>query len=193
MGLIRLIIAAALGAAAMLLLPRPGVLAATQELIAFLSLLMAGLLPAMIVTATILRGGSFSARRVDEYGGALQQQLNFWAVLFVAAGAATAAIVIAKIFSAQGVSPAFGLGRFSVPSIRLVDVALAVGGAGVGVVLQRLRPAFVGLLSLLDLNVATAKGEALVNDRSRRDLLTREAEGSQQVQPYDAYAADRRG
>ncbi|QLQ12850.1 MAG: hypothetical protein HZY74_05470 [Brevundimonas sp.] len=69
MGLVRSVAAGAIGAAVAIIIPRAGLLAATQEIIGFLSLLMAGLLPAMVITATILRGDGFSARRLDEYGG----------------------------------------------------------------------------------------------------------------------------
>lgn len=190
MGLIRLVFSALVGGVVFALLPQAGVLAATQEIIAFLSLLMAGLLPAMIVTATILRGGSFSARRIEEYGGALEKQLMFWAVLFVAAGTATAAIVFAKVFSAPTVSFDLAIWKFHLRAEVVVRAALALGGAGVGVVLYRLRPAFQGLISLLHLNVATAKGEALVNDRSRRDSLVQQAQAGEDVKPYGFQRTD---
>ncbi|MHB8283618.1 MAG: hypothetical protein ACYDD1_02985, partial [Caulobacteraceae bacterium] len=109
MGLARLMGSALLGGIVAGLIPRAGFLAATQELIGFLALIMAGLLPAMILTATILKGSGISARRVEEYGGALRAQLRFWAVLFFAAGLAAFGIVGAKMYSAPNVVAHFNL------------------------------------------------------------------------------------
>lgn len=171
-GLVRTGLAAILGAALFCALPRPGILAATQELIGFLALLMAGLLPAMTLTATILRGEGISARRVDEYAGALRLQLRFWAVLFGASAIATAAISSAKVFSAQGVGFEWSISRLHVTEASVVTLSLLVAGASIGVVLQRLYPAYQGLQSLLTLNVNMAKSEAMSRDRAIRDGLT---------------------
>jgi hypothetical protein len=170
-GLARTGLAAILGAALFYALPRPGILAATQELIGFLALLMAGLLPAMTLTATILRGEGISVRRVEEYAGALRLQLRFWAVLFASSAIATAAISSAKVFSAQGVSIDWSVSRFHVTEGSVVTFSLFIAGASIGVVLQRLYPAYQGLQSLLTLNVNMAKSEAMSRDRAIRDGL----------------------
>ncbi len=173
--LVRLLLAVGLGAISAYCLPTSGLLAATQEIIAFLALLMAGLLPAMILTATILRGGGLSAKRVEEYGRALQLQLRFWAFLFGAAGVATLGIVFAKIFSAAGVKIDFQIFTLQIDEKKLTIAALICAGSGLGVVFQRLRPAYAGLVSLLHLNVNMAKTEAMVHDRTLRDALTTES------------------
>ena len=184
MGFVRLALATLLGGAAAVALPRHGVLSATQEIIAFLTLLMAGLLPAMILTATILRGDSLSAKRVEEYGAALRLQLRFWSRLFVAATVATAGVVIAKIFA----DPETHLhlvfrGRY-LDAADVTTIAVFVEGAGISVVIQSLRAAFRGIVSLLDLNVRMAKVDALENDKSRLDALDVQAREVASASPY---------
>lgn len=171
-GVVRTGLAALVGAALLYALPRPGVLAATQELIGFLALLMAGLLPAMTLTATILRGEGISARRVEEYAGALRLQLRFWAVLFAAAAISTGAIAMAKVFSTPGVAFDWSFRRIHLTERTVVDVCLVVAGAGLGLVLRRLAAAYEGLQSLLGLNVTMARSEAIARDRAAHDALS---------------------
>lgn len=191
MGLVRSVAAGAIGAAVAIIIPRAGLLAATQEIIGFLSLLMAGLLPAMVITATILRGDGFSARRLDEYGGGLALQLRFWAVLFAAAGLATLGVVGAKVFAADGVTVRLAIRDAVVlTDDRLTTAFLLIFGAGTGVVLQRLVPAYQGLHSLLILNVSMARAAALANDRSIADALQADAAASK---PPPEYAKMRAG
>lgn len=171
-GIVRTGLAALIGATLLYALPRPGVLAATQELIGFLALLMAGLLPAMTLTATILRGEGISARRVEEYAGALRLQLRFWAILFAAAAISTAAIAMAKVFATPGVAISVSIRGFEFTQRTIVDASLAVAGAGLGLVIRRLYGAYEGLQSLLGLNVMMAKSEAIARDRGVHDALS---------------------
>lgn len=187
MGLLRTLLAIGLGCFVAVALPRAGVLAATQEMIGFLALLMAGLLPAMVVTATVLRGDGFSAKRLDAYGGALEAQLRFWALLFAAAGLATLGVVAMKVFSQTGVSVRFSVGERSFTEQDIVSIAVGLFGAGTGLVMQRLWPAYEGLKSLLQLNVQMARAQALANDRSLADALQRDAENAV---PPAAYAPE---
>ena len=189
MGFVRLTLAALLGGIAAVLLPRHGVLSVTQEVIAFLSLLMAGLLPAMILTATILRGDSLSAKRVDEYGAALRLQLRFWSRLFVAATVATAGVIASKIYSDLDAQFAIAVkGHLLLNADRVAAAAIFLEGAGVGVVIQRLQAAFRGVVSLLDLNVRMAKVDALENDKSRLDALDAAAKDIASLSPYASNA-----
>lgn len=184
MGLVRTLVALGLGGIVAWALPRAGILAATQEIIAFLSLLMAGLLPAMVVTATVLRGDGFSAKRLEAYGGGLRLQLRFWGVLFAAAGIATAGVVAMKIVSAPGVAAQYALGRFVLEADAFLTFFTVVFGAASGVVLQRLWPAYQGLQSLLTLNVTMARAQALANDRSIADALQKDVERAKAPEAY---------
>lgn len=183
-GLARLLIFGTAGAAIACWLPRNGVVAATQEMIAFLALLMAGLLPAMILTATILKGSGLSVKRIDEYGGALRAQMRFWGVLFGAAGIATLGVVGTKIFSAPGVAFEFQLHVINLNAANVTGFFVGLSGFGIGAVFQRLLPAYRGLKSLLDLNVQLARVEALANDRSLLDALERDVSGHGTPEAY---------
>lgn len=190
-GLVRLLIFGVAGAAIACWLPRLGIVAATQEMIAFLALLMAGLLPAMILTATVLKGSGLSVKRIDEYGGALRAQMRFWAVLFGAAGMGTLGVVGTKIFSTTGVSFEFEYRSLVVDAGGITSFFVAMSGFGIGVVFQRLLPAYRGLKSLLDLNVQLARVEALANDRTLLDALERDASGHGTPEAYRMISAGR--
>ena len=183
-GLARLLIAAIIGGVFAFVAPIAGVMAASQEIIGFLALLMAGLLPAMTLTSTILRGTGFSSRRIEEYGGALGQQMLFWAVLFASALIATLGIVGAKVFSANGVTFVLQLRGAAFDQSDAARIFLVVAGMGTGVVFQRLRPAYLGLRSLLSLSIQLAKAEALNGDRERRELLIKQSEELGADDPY---------
>lgn len=183
-GLIRLGLAGAVGSLVFTLLPRAGVLAATQELIAFLALLMAGLLPAMTLTATILRGDGISAVRVEQYGNALMAQMRFWAMLFLLAGVSTVGIVSAKVLFTQNAEFHYSVWKLSVDSAVLGSISLGVAGFGFGAVLQRLYPSYLGLRSLLTMNVNMAKAQALSNDRSLADSLEQQARSARPPSVY---------
>lgn len=159
------------GAALMLWLPRTGILSATQEVIGFLALLMAGLLPAMTVTATVLRGEGISAKRVSEYTGALRAQMRFWGTLFGAAALSTLGIILAKVFSAPGVAFSVALKWVELSEKGMTALGVGVAGFGLGIVLARLYPAYEGLVSLLQLNSAMAHVEAIARDRTARDAF----------------------
>ncbi|MDP3853135.1 hypothetical protein [Phenylobacterium sp.] len=184
MGIVRALIAGILGGAFALALPRLGVLAATQEIIAFLSLLMAGLLPAMILTATILRGDGMSVHRVDSYTAALQAQMVFWATLFLAALATTVAIVGAKIFSTTGVDFSLALPKLTFTDQDATTLCVGAAGAGVGVVFQRLHPAFVGIQSLLELNGQLARAQAKLTQTALAEALLAESRAARTPEAY---------
>ena len=156
--------------------PAKSLLAASAEVIAFITLIMAGLLPAMMLTATALRGDAFSATRVRELGLRLRAQLRFWAILFLFALVAVMGICAAK---ACNDSPAIisTLGRWSVkyPTAPLTTGALMLGYASLSVVLVRLYPAYKGLRSLLELTITMAEAQALSNDRALVDALDAKA------------------
>ncbi len=147
----------------------------SQELIALFGLLLAGALPTMILTATILRAGAFSPKRVGDYAKALDSQLSFWFGLFIWALLACVAIMLSKALW-NGANPyivhipAITIGNLKlavtpIPLVPIANVILGVAGAQVA---YRLLPMLAGLRSLLRLNSEIAKEEAA--DKVRRDL-----------------------
>lgn len=174
-GLVRLIVAGVLGAVAFSAFPRVGVLAATQEIIATLGLFMAGLFPTMLLTATVLRAGTMSARRVGEYGAALRAQMHFWTGLFTACFIGTAAIIVAKIFVTEGAAFSIAIAGRTMTEDAVIGCALALAGFAIGVVMQRLPAAYEGILSLLSFNVQMAQNEASAADKKHADAFVQEA------------------
>lgn len=154
-------------------LPPQVILAVSGEVVAFVSLLMAGLLPAMVLTATVLRGDRFSATRVRNLGVALKAQLYFWAQLFLLAVLAVATLTSAKALAAMPATTLPALGQdFGAPLDIAVRVCVAGSVASTAVIVSRLWAAFRGLRSLLNLTIQMAELQALANDRSLHDDLT---------------------
>lgn len=156
------------------LIPPPVIVSVSQELIALFGLLLAGALPTMILTATILRAGAFSPKRVGQYAVALDSQLSFWFGLFIWALFACVSIMISKAlwdpqspYEVRASVPAIGnLGSvtFVLQWSRVADAALGFTGAQV---VCRLFPMLTGLRSLLRLNSLIATEEAAKNAQNQ--------------------------
>lgn len=138
---------------------------ATGELVSFVSLLMAGLLPAMILTATVLKGDSLSLTRVNSYGEALRKQLQFWAVLFGAALTAVLGISVGKVFVEIATSTTPLEAAYLLPARACFGLA----AGALTHILVRLWPAYRGLRSILDLSIAMAATQATAHDRTLRE------------------------
>jgi len=156
-------------------LPGGTVTLVSQELIALFGLLLAGALPTMILTATILRAGAFSPKRVGDYATALDKQLSFWFSLFIWALVACVAIMLSKALWNGGrdchlIIPAVAVGQFrwTVIHIALTPAANFILGFAGAQVAGRLLPMLAGLRSLLRLNSKIAQEEA--EDKVHQDL-----------------------
>jgi hypothetical protein len=145
-----------LGGVCALALPREGILEGSTRIIPFFALLMAGVLPAMMQTVTVLKGDDLSPRAVNEYGGALQDQLEFWAALFASAlsavGSLTLAVIIYKAPALIRLPWDYFLDRNFV-----VDALIFVFGCTAASVFSRVVAAYGGLKSLLKLNLQLAE------------------------------------
>lgn len=153
---LRVAIIMILGGLSALLLPREGILDGSTRIIPFFALLMAGVLPAMMQTVTVLKGDDLSPRAVNEYGTALQDQLEFWAALFASAlsavGSLTLAVIIAKASPLIHLPMAYFLDRDF-----LVDALIFIFGCTAASVFSRVVAAYGGLKSLLKLNLQLAE------------------------------------
>ena len=171
----KLWLASIAGAILCAILPPGTVTLVSQELIALFGLLLAGALPTMILTATILRAGAFSPKRVGDYAKALDNQLSFWFGLFIWALMACVAIMLSKALWNDGAFysahiPAITVGNFKVaiPALPLVPVVNVILGIAGSQVAFRLFPMLAGLRSLLRLNSEIAKEEAA--EKVRKDF-----------------------
>lgn len=168
-----LVLASVGGAVLCAVIPPGMVTIVSQELIALFGLLLAGALPTMILTATILRAGAFSPKRVGEYATALDSQLSFWFSLFIWALIACIAIMLSKAlwnegqpYSVHVPNISFGQMTATIPAIPLVPIANVVLGVAGAQVAYRLLPMLAGLRSLLRLNSEIAKEEAAAKVKS---------------------------
>ena len=171
----KLLLASFGGAIVCAIIPPGTVTLVSQELIALFGLLLAGALPTMILTATILRAGAFSPKRIGEYAKALDSQLSFWFSLFIWALLACVAIMLSKAlwnddhpYSVIIPSMSFGRWTATIPPIPLVPIANVILGIAGAQVAYRLLPMLAGLRSLLRLNSEIAKEEAAA--KVRQDL-----------------------
>jgi hypothetical protein len=157
-----------------LLLPRIGIIEGSTRIIPFFALLMAGVLPAMMQTVTVLKGDDLSPKAVKEYGAALHEQLSFWAALFATAlsavGSLTLAVIISKAPKLISVPWEYYIDRDF-----LIDVLIFVFGCTAASVLSRFVAAYGGLKSLLKLNLQLADRKSQrATSAVLKDLVTPE-------------------
>ena len=154
-------------------LPRDGIIEGSTRIIPFFALLMAGVLPAMMQTVSVLKGDDLSPKAVKEYGGALQEQLQFWAALFASAlsavGSLTFAVVISKAPALIPMPMDYFLDR-NFP----VDVLIFLFGATAASVFSRFVAAYGGLKSLLRLNLQLAERKSQRGAQAAVDALTKQ-------------------
>ncbi|WP_397405217.1 hypothetical protein [Phenylobacterium sp.] len=170
----RLALLSVAGAIIGLLTPPPVATSVSQELIALFGLLLAGALPTMILTATILRAGAFSPKRVGEYGAALERQLSFWFALFIWAMGACVAVMLAKamwddrnpyvLWWPEALTSRL---PFDVPIVEITRLANIMLGICAAQVVYRLFPMLNGLKSLLRLNSLIATEEAVAKAKAQ--------------------------
>jgi hypothetical protein len=178
--LLRVSIVMILGGICAVTLPREGILEGSTRIIPFFALLMAGVLPAMMQTVTVLKGDDLSPRAVNEYGGALQDQLEFWAALFASALSAVGCLTLAVIiYKANALIPLpfnYFLDRDSV-----VDVLIFFFGCTAASVFSRVVEAYGGLKSLLKLNLQLAERKSKRAAASAGAALTKPAKGEPKI------------
>lgn len=147
----------------------------TAEVVAFLAIQAAAVLPAMIFTAGVLRPDGLSPADVERFQLALRAQMRFWISLFALEFAATFAWIAAK--AAQW--------TLTVPAVETYWAAIDASWAWSGFVIfltslamLRTIPFVRGVLSLLD----------LTGELTRRAVLQRIAqqrEGAQHLSRVD--------
>lgn len=153
-------------------LPREGILEGSTRIIPFVALLMAGVLPAMMQTVTVLKGDDLSPKAVHEYGAALKEQLNFWAAIFGSALTTVALLVFAVIISKSNrlISMPF---NYYLDRNFVVDIFLFLFGCTASSVIGRFVSAYGGLKSLLGLNLHLAEKKSLKNAAKAAEGLTK--------------------
>lgn len=145
---------------------------ASQELIGIFGLLMAGVLPTMVLTASVLRAGNFSRHRIQQTQRALSRQMNVWIGLFflcliasvaIVAGKSTGWSIVIKIpdqLAGASILAIFG------GAINFAKLLNAVVFAAIVLVVVRALSVGRGIISILNLNAEMALAEASVRDNT---------------------------
>lgn len=164
-------------------LPPQFLAAVTQELIALFGLMMAAVLPAMTLTATALRSGNLSRKRIDRLYLALRQQLDVWFGMFALSFLLCSCVVLGKIVDWSLLVPLpFGEANF-INLARVINAVIVWGG-----VLFVLRVGAVGrgVLSILKLSHEIAVSEAVEAQNNRHQKIE---EAISAIKPPDGRGA----
>lgn len=163
-----------LGGLFALVLPRAGILEGSTRIIPFFALLMAGVLPAMMQTVTVLKGDDLSPKAVREYGDALQEQLRFWASIFASALSSVGFLTLAVIISKS--PPLIELPQeYYLDTNFIVDTLIFLFGCTACSVLSRFVAAYGGLKSLLKLNLQLAEKKSQKSvEKAAKGIVTEE-------------------
>jgi hypothetical protein len=167
---------AVLAAVAALFLPVGAFREVTQELMAMFGLLMAGILPTMVLTASALRAGNLSVKKLTDYKAALARQMNVWIGLFIISLVASVVVIVGKM-AGWSIPVSFpklekaDLSVFDFDAIRIVNAMIA--GAGALLVLRAFSLGR-GIVSLLTLSSELALGEARLRDEERNKKVDAE-------------------
>ena len=120
----------------------------TTELIAFFAIQSAVILPAMILTAGILRGDGLTIAEVNVYHKALRRQMHFWVTLLSLDFVSVALLIIGKTFGWSIEIPVWHIAK----PVNLNSILVGVTSFVVSLCIFRMAPFVTGVISLLDLN-----------------------------------------
>jgi len=164
-----LVASIAAGVLVLVLLPAGAFKDVTQELMALFGLMMAGVLPTMVLTASVLRAGNLSVQKIKSYRDALRSQMIIWIGLFVISLGASILIVVGKMlsWSLPVVIPLsyFGYSNTEFDLIRVVNALIATS---LSLLLLRAISVGNGIISLLRLSAELAIGEAHAREDGSR-------------------------
>lgn len=167
------------------LLPIGALSNVSGELITFFGFIMAAVLPAMVLTSTVLRAGNLSYRRLQDYSDALEAQLQVWLGLFVIALAGCVFVIAGKA-AAWSIPIQFSLGaKYIAADLAHVLTALTVGCFTL--VMLRAYAIGVGIRSLLKLSTEIALSDAQARDKERIAGLKKEMADMGMSRPSETY------
>ena len=139
---------------------------AAAELIALVAVLMAGILPTAILSATVLRAGGLSVHRIALAQDALLRQMNVWAGLFAVSAVAGVALAIGKLLKWSWI---FHLASVGGPDVNLMPFLNGIITYCLVLLPLRMMTIFTGLRSLIVLSAEIAQSEAAHRDRQAFD------------------------
>ena len=139
----------------------------TSELITFLGIQAAAILPAMIFAAGLLRPATLKLSEAKKYNNAIQSQMHFWITLLVVDILAVITVLVAKTMDWQAfvVMPSLSIDWniswvFNFAILSLLFIAIT-----------RIRGFVVGILSLVKLNAKMLEGAILARESNDAEEL----------------------
>lgn len=143
------------GALSVAFLPPKAFKEVTQELIALFGLMMAGVLPTMVLTASMLRAGNLSVKKLQDYRDALHSQLSIWIGFFLISLFASLFVIIGKMMDWSLVIPLEWIGLKSI-SFDLICILNALIVMSLTLIVLRAVEVGKGVISLLRLSAELA-------------------------------------
>ncbi len=156
------------GSLSLAFLPNDAFKGVTQELIALFGLMMAGVLPTMVLTASVLRAGNLSVKTLKQYRDALRGQMLIWIGLFLISMVGSLLVIVGKVSEWSIV--------FEVPlawaqlhdrTFEIISVLNALIVMALSLVVLRAVAVGNGILSLLRLSADLAISEAQLREDDR--------------------------
>jgi hypothetical protein len=139
--------------------------------------MMAAVLPTMVLTATVLRAGGLSVKRIVDLRNALMRQLHVWAGLFLISLGACVLVIVGQVFdwNIPLTVPTIETRYVAVDGFSF-DVVRILNGAIVGLLtllLVRSKAVVDGLRSLIALSADVAISEAEQRNIEQQSLAQR--------------------
>ncbi|WP_139281426.1 hypothetical protein [Muricoccus roseus] len=144
---------------------------ATSEIVALLALLMAGVLPTAILTATILRAGGLSVKKIGQVRDALLFQLRIWAALFGLSFSACGLLILGKLLNWSLDVPNLNVAGLTIDSFSLIPLLNAVVSSFLVLLILRSMTIFKGLRSLVVMSSEIAVSEAQIRVGGKFDRV----------------------
>jgi hypothetical protein len=137
----------------------------TTELIAFFAIQAAVILPAMILTAGILRGDGLTLVEVNAYHDALRRQMHFWVTLLALDFIAVAFLMVGKAIEWKIALPIL----YVATPLKLGDIFVGITVFVVALCVLRMIPFVGGVISLLEVNSNLVRMS--IKERARQKRL----------------------
>jgi hypothetical protein len=178
------------GGLSLAFLPHDAFKGVTQELIAMFGLMMAGVLPTMVLTASVLRAGNLSVKTLKQYRDALRGQMLIWIGLFLVSMVASLLVIVGKMldWSVLVKVPLAWLKQpdFIFQAIPILNMLVVMALA---LVVFRAVAVGNGIISLLRLSAELAISEAQLREDDRHKAAELEIAKMSEREGFGSYVS----
>lgn len=176
------------GALAFAFLPPKAFKDVTQELIALFGLMMAGVLPTMVLTASVLRAGNLSVKKLLAYRDALRRQMVVWIGLFVISLVASLLLIVGKMVDWSAViSIPLAWAGANIISFDVIPLLNSLVVMAMALIVFRAVAVGNGIISLLRLSAELAISEAQAREDARHQAAETAIAALSEREGYGGY------